>query len=116
MDFTDYCQFLLCSQTNYTQTYYADHDQRLSHDHINRYLREQKLRPHLLWKMVKNDIIQNEQGFIVFDDTVLSKKHSHSIEPVRPQYSGNEHGVIKGIGVVTCIYVNPKTHQFWAID
>ena len=26
------------------------------------------------------------------------------------------HGVIKGIGVVTCVYVNPQTDQFWIID
>lgn len=38
------------------------------------------------------------------------------IEIVRRQYSGNEHGVVKGIGVVSCIYVNPKTLQFWVID
>ncbi len=31
-------------------------------------------------------------------------------------YSGNAYGVIKGIGVVTCVYVNPKTDQFWIID
>jgi hypothetical protein len=35
---------------------------------------------------------------------------------VRRQYSGNAHGVIKGVGVVTCVYVNPKTDQFWIID
>ena len=32
------------------------------------------------------------------------------------QYSGNAHGLIKGIGVVTCVYANPDTDQFWAID
>jgi hypothetical protein len=35
---------------------------------------------------------------------------------VRRQYSGNAHGVIKGIGVVTCVYVNPEIDQFWIID
>ena len=29
---------------------------------------------------------------------------------------GNEHGIVKGIGIVNCIYVNPKTLQFWVID
>lgn len=28
----------------------------------------------------------------------------------------NAHGVIKGIGVVTCIYVNPDLDVFWLID
>ena len=40
----------------------------------------------------------------------------HRIELVRRQYSGNAHGVIKGIGVVTCVYVNAETDQFWIID
>jgi hypothetical protein len=35
---------------------------------------------------------------------------------VRRQYSGNAHGVIKGIGVVTCVYVNPDADQFRLID
>ncbi|GGA20629.1 hypothetical protein CYANOKiyG1_35590 [Okeania sp. KiyG1] len=30
---------------------------------------------------------------------------------VRRQYSGNEHQVIRGIGVVNCIYFNPQTEQ-----
>jgi hypothetical protein len=35
---------------------------------------------------------------------------------VRHQYSGNTHRVIKGVGVVTCVYVNPQIDQFWIID
>jgi hypothetical protein len=35
---------------------------------------------------------------------------------VRRQYSGNAHAVIKGIGVVTCVYINPELDQFWIID
>ena len=35
---------------------------------------------------------------------------------VRLQYSGNAHGLIKGIGVVNCFYVNPKTQRYWIID
>jgi hypothetical protein len=34
---------------------------------------------------------------------------------VRRQYSG-EHGIVKGIGIVSCIYVNPKILNFWVID
>lgn len=35
---------------------------------------------------------------------------------MRRQYSGNAHGVIKGIGVVTCVYVKPDTQEHWVID
>ena len=34
----------------------------------------------------------------------------------RKQWSGNEKGVIRGIGVVSLVYVNPKTEHFWVID
>lgn len=54
--------------------------------------------------------------FFVFDDSVMDKNFSRRIELVRSQYSGNAHGVIKGIGVVTCVYVNPEIDQFWIID
>jgi hypothetical protein len=35
---------------------------------------------------------------------------------VRGQYSGNAHGVIKGIGVVTRVYINLFLDKFWIID
>jgi hypothetical protein len=112
----DYCQFLLVSQVNYTQTYFADHSEHLSHDRINRLMRESKLTPQALRQMVRQELMLSENGYILFDDTVLDKRHSFAIELVRRQWSGNEKKVIKGIGVVTCVYVNPDTEQFWVID
>ena len=44
------------------------------------------------------------------------KRFSSKIEIARRQYSGNEHRVLTGIGMVNCIYVNPKTGKFWVID
>ena len=34
---------------------------------------------------------------------------------VRRQYSGNAHGIIKGIGMVNCLYVNPEAKQYWIV-
>lgn len=112
----DYCQYLLVSQINYTLTNYADHTDKFSHDMANRYLAGDVIRPRLVWENVADQVVTSPYGFIVFDDTVLDKRYSHRIELVRRQYSGNAHGVIKGIGVVTCVYVNPQTDQFWIID
>jgi hypothetical protein len=64
----------------------------------------------------KNDIVASEDGYVVFDDTVLDKTHSRHIESVHWQYSGNAHGIIRGIGLVNCLYVNPETQQFWVVD
>jgi hypothetical protein len=112
----DYSQYLLVSQVNYTLTNFADHAEGLSHDAINRYLSGEKLSPRLVWEHVQSDIVASESGYILFDDTVADKNYSREIEGVRRQYSGNTHGVIRGIGIVTCVYVNPELERWWAID
>jgi hypothetical protein len=112
----DYCQYLLVSQINYTLTNFAEHSENFSHDAINRQLRGERITPRLVWDNVEGQVIRTPNGYIVFDDTVLDKNYSFAIELVRRQYSGNAHGVVKGIGVVTCIYVNPEVDQFWLID
>lgn len=112
----DYCQFLLSSQINYTATYLAEHTSRFSHDAVTRYLAGDHVTPHELWRQVRPDVVPSPGGFLVFDDTVLDKNHSRHIALVRRQWSGNEHHVIRGIGVVTCVYVNPEIDRFWVID
>lgn len=112
----DYCQFLLVSQTNYTLTYFAEHSPGFSHDAVKRYLEEDKLTARMVWESVRGHVVRSEHGYLVFDDTVLDHRSSFKIELVRRQYSGNAHAVIKGIGVVTCVYLNPDTRQFWIID
>jgi hypothetical protein len=112
----DYCQYLLSSQINFTLTNFADHSQKFSHDQLNRFLRNEKLKPRLVWEQVKDSLIVSENGYLLFDDTVADKNYSFAIELVRRQYSGNTKSIIKGIGIVTCLYVNPETNQFWLID
>jgi hypothetical protein len=118
MKFTklNYCQYLLSSQINYTLTNLADHVEAISHDRINRYLRREKLTPRLLWENVKPLIQVNEKAYVIFDNTVLDKRYAEDIELTRRQYSGNEHRVVRGIGLISCAYVNPETSQFWVID
>jgi Transposase DDE domain len=112
----NYCQFLLCSPWNYTQTCFADHVTTLSHDQINRALPKLDVSSDDLWQSVQETIVFSKNGYLAYDDTVLDKRHSVKIEMAQKQWSGNEHKVIMGIGVVTCVYVNPDTQQFWAID
>lgn len=112
----DYCQFLLVSQINYTLTYFADHARRWSHDTIGRYLRRERITPALVWDNVQSQVIASDEGYLLFDDTVLDKNHSHAIEITYRQWSSNAKRVIEGIGVVTCVYVNPHLDRFWIID
>lgn len=112
----DYCQYLLSSPINFTLTNLADHLENVSHDRINRYLRGEKITPSLLWDNVKHDIEPCTNGYIIFDDTVLDKRYAKSIECSRFQYSGNAHKVIRGIGIVNCLYVNADSGKFWIVD
>lgn len=112
----EYCQYLLSSQTNYTLTNYAEHAAHVSHDLVKLYLERDRVTASSVWSHIKSDIVYSEHGYLVFDDTVLDKSHSRHIESVRWQYSGNAHQVIRGIGLVNCIYINPETQQFWVID
>ncbi len=111
-----YCQYLLSSQINYTCTNLANHLADLSHDDVSRFLKEEKLTPRMLWQKVTPLFTSRLEGYIIFDDVVLEKTHSAKIQGVRRQYSGNQHGVIKGIGVVNCVYFDPVANQFWVID
>ncbi len=112
----DYCQYLLSSQINYTLTNFADHSAHFSHDKINRYVAGEQITPRLVWDNVRGQVVLTSDGYLVFDDTVADKNYSRRIALVRRQWSGNAHAVINGIGIVTCVYVNPRTAQFWIID
>ena len=89
MSFTklDYCQYLLSSPIDYTVTNLADQLEGISHDRINRYryLRAEKLTPCLLWDNVKLLLQPSDNAYVVFDDTVLDKRHSTSIDLTRRQ-------------------------------
>lgn len=111
-----YCQYLLSSQINYTCTNLADHVEGLDHNSVYRYLKSERLTPRLIWEKVKDLLAQAEDGYLLFDDTVLDKSYSFEITGVRRQYSGNAHAVIKGIGIVNLVYYNAARDQYWIID
>lgn len=69
MSFTKlgYCQYLLSSPINDTLTNLVEQVEGGSHDRVNRYLRQEKLTPRLLWENVKAQVQTCEDGFIVFD-------------------------------------------------
>ena len=111
-----YKQFLVSSQRNYTGTYLADHIDGLDENSVYRFLQKNAFTPNMVWEKTKTVIILSPKGKIIFDDTVLDKDFSFEIEGVTKQYSGNAHDLIKGIGVVNCVYYNPDVDRFWIID
>ena len=83
---------------------FSNHES-FSHDSLNRYLGRDKLTAQLVWENVRDQVVLSKRGYVLFDDTILDKNFSHKIGLVKRQYSGNAHGIIKGIGVVNCVYV-----------
>jgi len=111
-----YGQFLVNTPLNVTGTYFADTASGFSHDRVSDFLKHSKLTPRIIRDKALSQIPLSPHGFVLFDDTVIDKDFSFTIEMVRSQYSGNAHDVIKGIGVVTCVYYNPDTDEFYALD
>ena len=111
-----YSQYLLSSQINYTCTNLAQHVQGLDENSVYRYLKGDKLTPALLWEQVQRECEQVPSGCLIFDDTLLEKPYGKDIEGVRTQYSGNQHRIMRGIGVVNLVYYNPLVDKYWVID
>ena len=86
----DYGQFLLSSQINYTQTYFADHAQAWSHDTINRYLRDEPCHPaHLVWDNVDSEVVRCTSAATCSSTTPCSTSATAATSS-RPVASGAE--------------------------
>ncbi len=79
---------------------------------MNRYLKIENFDNQELGRNVKKEIIANTEGYLIFDDTVLNKKHSNKIELVRRQYSANEHKVVCLCKAALTWYRNSKLYIF----
>ena len=114
-----YIEYLIATTGNYTCTNLADHlegDQAVSHDVISDYLRREKLTPRGLWETVHTLIDDGPSSYLIIDDSVQDKRYAKNIELVYRQYSGAEHGVVEGIGVVNLVHTNGQEHGFYPID
>ena len=88
----------------------------LSHDSISRWLQSTSQRPHTVWREASRFIDKKQPCLLVGDDTVLSKKHSKKVELVHYQYSGAEHDVVAGIGLVNLVWYGLEQNQAVPID
>jgi hypothetical protein len=88
----------------------------LSHDGISRWLKEKNFSPKDVWQNAQALIDQAEECLLIADDSVLSKIFSKKIELVNYQYSGNEHDVVAGIGLINLLWHGCKQDQSLPID
>lgn len=111
-----YIEYLLSTPINYTCTNLAKHLESVSHDSISDMLSNSRFTARQLWELVKDRIDDSEDGFLIVDDSVQNKRYAYSIELVKRQYSGNEHGVVKGIGLVNLVHLTGIEGEFYPID
>jgi len=111
-----YVEYLICTIGNYTGTHLAEHLDQVSHDVISDYLRSEHLTPRSVWELVANLIEDNPRAFLLVDDSVQDKRYSRFIDLVKLQYSGAEHGLVRGIGVVNLVHSAGDGKDFYPID
>jgi len=64
--------------------------------------------------LVQPLIQDSSQAYLIVDDSVQDKRYSKQIELVKHQYSRNEHGLVRGIGVVNLVHSDGT--DFYPID
>jgi hypothetical protein len=102
-----YSEFLIATQKQYscTELENVSPDDQMAHDCINRWLNDSEYTPDMLWGSVEKGI-EKDCGYLVFDDTLVDKSFSEKIELVKWQWSGRDHRIKKGIGLITALWVN----------
>lgn len=87
----------------------------MSHDAVSRWLQNTKCQPKDIWDVAKSDVL-GKSGIIIADETVLDKSRSDKVELVAWQYSGDEHDVIKGIGMVNLLFKDANSGEVIPMD
>ena len=100
-----YIEYLIASPRNYTCSHLAEHLE-VSHDRVSDFLAHEKVTAGDLWEQVKGLVQDDEEGYLIVDDSVQDKRYAQKIELTRYQWSGLEGRVIKGIGVVNLTHVS----------
>jgi SRSO17 transposase len=112
-----YVEYLLSTfNQNYTCTNMADHLDGVSHDTIIDFLQRKRLTARQLWHLVQPLISDSAEACLIVDDSVQDKRYSKFIELVKKQYSGAEHGLVRGIGVVNLVHSAGIQGDFYPID
>lgn len=100
----DYIEYLISTPMNYTCSNLATHLENVSHDVVTDYLQNEKLTSRHIWELARYLINDSEDSSLIVDDSVQDKRHSRKIDMVKKQYSGNVHGLVRGIGIVNLVH------------
>ena len=113
---TQYIEYLLSTPKNYTCTHLAAHLPTTTHDQVNRFLRKNVLSASQLKELVQPLIHDSPEAFLLVDDSVQDKRYSRFIALTKRQYSGNVHGMVRGIGLVNLVHSSGEAGDFLPLD
>lgn len=100
-----YCTFLQVTSQRYSALTLSEVSPiNLSHDAVSGWLTETKCQPRDIWEAAKKDIFNGCPGIIIADETVIDKSRSDKIELTSWLYSGTEHEIVKGIGLLNFLW------------
>ena len=111
-----YIDFLLSTPRNYTGTHLAAHLPEVSHDQVNRFLRDSTFSAAQLRELVLPLLADSPEAFLLVDDSVQDKRYSRLIEVAKRQYSGTMHGMVTGIGLVNLVHSSGEAGDFLPLD
>lgn len=98
-----YTSFLISNHNRYSGVELSRTAGSLAHDSVTRWLSESNYTPSDLWREVL-PLVSPHKGYLVGDDSLLSKKFSRENELARKQYSGNAHDIVLGISLVNLLW------------
>ena len=111
-----YLDYLLSTPKNYTCTHLAAHLPDVSHDKVNRFLRNNTFSSSQLTELVAPLLHDSPEAFLLVDDSVQDKRYSRFIEVAKRQYSGNVHGMVTGICLVNLVHSSGEAGDFLPLD
>jgi hypothetical protein len=111
-----YVEYLVSTPINYTCSNLAEHLEGVSHDAVTDYLARERHTARQLWELARTLVDDSPDAFLIIDDSVQDKRYSRKIDLVKRQYSGNEHGIVAGIGVVNLMHSAGAEGDFYPID
>jgi len=115
-----YVEYLVHTPVNYTSSNLANHLENVSHDAVSDFLAREKATSRQIWELAETIIANQDDGFLIVDDSVQDKNYSQKTDLVKYQYSGTVHDVIKGIGIVNLVHYhkdsgfNPVDYRLYA--
>ncbi|MBP7775227.1 MAG: transposase [Candidatus Saccharimonadales bacterium] len=107
-----YRDFLIANQNRYSgvELSKVEPTGQMSHDSVTRWLMRADFRPQDLWRYAK-PLVTISSGYLVLDDTAISKPFVRNIDLARWQYSGREHREVNGIGIVNLLWTDAVDEQ-----